>query len=73
MSDIHDLHPPKTCAGKASFEKEGAANESDRTAILKAKLQSLLSEHRDLDDVISQVTGASASTSCGCNALRSAN
>ena len=62
MSDIHDLHPPKKHAQeKSPSKKKGAANESDRTAVLKAKLQSLLSEHRDLDDVIAQVTGASAS------------
>ena len=62
MSDIHDLHPQKSDT-KASppSKKRGAANESDRTAVLKAKLQALLSEHRDLDDVIAQLTGASAS------------
>ena len=62
MSDIHDLHPQKPDAQeKSPSKKRGAANESDRTDILKAKLQTLLSEHRDLDDVISQLTGASAS------------
>ena len=61
MSDIHDLHPQKPDAQEKSPSKEGAANESDRTDILKAKLQALLSEHRDLDDVIAQLTGASAS------------
>ena len=43
------------------LKRRGVANESDRTAVLKAKLQALLSEHRDLDDVIAQLTGASAS------------
>ena len=62
MSDIHDLHPQKPDAQeKSSLRKRGAANESDRTAVLKAKLQALLSEHRDLDDVIAQLSGASAS------------
>ena len=62
MSDIHDLHPQKQDAQeKSSLRKRGAANESDRTAVLKAKLQALLSEHRDLDDVIAQLSGASAS------------
>ena len=62
MSDIHDLHPQKPNAQeKPPSKKRGALNESDRTAVLKAKLQALLSEHRDLDDVIAQLTGASAS------------
>ena len=62
MSDIHDLHPQKPDAqGKSPSEKRRASNESDRTAVLKAKLQALLSEHRDLDHVITQLTGASAS------------
>ena len=62
MSDIHDLHPQKPDAKeKPPSKKRGPANESDRTDILKAKLQALLSEHRDLDDVIAQLTGASAS------------
>ena len=62
MSDIHDLHPQKPDAQeKSPSKKKGAANESDRTDILKAKLESLLSEHRDLDDVIAQLTVASAS------------
>ena len=62
MSDIHDLHPQKPDAQKTTpSKKRGAANESDRTDILKAKLQSLLSEHRDLDGVIAQMTGASVS------------
>ena len=62
MSDIHDLHPQKSDAReKSSSKKRGADNQSDRTDVLKAKLQSLLSEHRDLDDVIAQLTGASAS------------
>ena len=58
MSDIHDLHPQKPDAQETgSLRKRGAANESDRTAVLKAKLQALLSEHRDLDDVIAQLSG----------------
>ena len=62
MSDIHDLHPQKPDAQEKSPSKKGvAANESDRSGVLKAKLQALLSEHRDLDDVIAQLTGASAS------------
>ena len=62
MSDIHDLHPQTPNAQeKSPSKKRGAANERDRTAVLKAKLQALLSEHRDLDDVIAQLTGASAS------------
>ena len=62
MSDIHDLHPQKPDAQeKSPSKKKGAANESDRADILKAKLQALLSEHRDLDDVIAQLTGASPS------------
>ena len=62
MSDIHDLHPQKKDAQeKCPSKKSGAANESDKTDILKAKLQVLLSEHRDLDDVIAQLSGASAS------------
>ena len=62
MSDIHDLHPQKLDAQeKFSSKKSRPLNESDRTAVLKAKLQALLSEHRDLDDVIAQLTGASAS------------
>ena len=61
MSDIHDLHPQKPDAqGKPTSKKRGVANESDRTDVLKAKLQALLSEHRDLDDVIAQLTGTSA-------------
>ena len=62
MSDIRDLHPQKPDAQEMSPSKKGgAANESDRSGVLKAKLQALLSEHRDLDDVIGQLTGASAS------------
>ena len=62
MSDIHDLHPQRPDAQeKSPLRKSGASNESDRTAVLKAKLQALLSEHRDLDDVIVQLSGASAS------------
>ena len=38
MSDIHDLHPQKPDAQKTTpSKKRGAANESDRTDILKAK------------------------------------
>ena len=62
MSDIHDLHPQKPFAkGMLPSKKSGAANEGDTTAALKAKLQELLSEHRDLDDVIARLTGTSAS------------
>ena len=62
MSDIHDLHPQKPAAKeKSPSKKRDAANESDRTDILKAKLQALLSEHRDLDDVIARLTGSSIS------------
>ena len=62
MSDIHDLHPQKPNAQeKASSKKGGTANESDRTHICLLYIQALLSEHRDLDDVIAQLTGASAS------------
>ena len=62
MSDIHDFHPQNTNAQEKSLSKKrGAANISDKTDVLKAKLQELLSEHRDLDDVIAQLTGASAS------------
>ena len=62
MSDIHDLHPQKPDAQEKSPSKKGGeANESDGSTVLKAKLQALLSEHRDLDDVIAQLTGASAS------------
>ena len=62
MSDIHDFHPQSPDAQEQSpSKKRGAVNESDGTAVLKAKLQALLSEHRDLDDVIAQLTGASAS------------
>tara|TARA_Y100000022_G_C13030887_1_gene275489 strand:+ start:203 stop:487 length:285 start_codon:yes stop_codon:yes gene_type:complete len=62
MSDIHDLHPQKPNAKELSpLRKRGPANEGDRTAVLKAKLQALLSEHRDLDDVIARLTGSSIS------------
>ena len=62
MSDIHDLHPQKLDAQESALPNEmGAANEGDRTAVLKAKLQALLSEHRDLDDVIARLTETSVS------------
>ena len=62
MSDIHDLHPQKSDAQENPLPNEmGAANEGDRTAVLKAKLQALLSEHRDLDDVIARLTDTSVS------------
>ena len=62
MSDIHDLHPQKPDAqGKSLLKKKGAANELDKTDILKAKLKALLTEHRDLDDVIAQLSGGSSS------------
>ena len=53
MSDIHDLHPhPPDAQEKQPPKKGGVANEVDRAAVLTAKIQALLSEHRDLDDVI---------------------
>lgn len=57
MSDIHDLHPPKNDK-KASKrpKKDVPANEDSSAEVLKAKLQNLLSEHRDLDDVIARLT-----------------
>ena len=57
MSDIHDLHTSKTekQAGK-SPKKDVPANEDSSAEVLKAKLQNLLSEHRDLDDVIARLT-----------------
>ena len=57
MSDIHDLHPSKTekQAGKGP-KKDVPANEDSSAEVLKAKLQNLLSEHRDLDDVIARLT-----------------
>tara|TARA_B100000900_G_C20108919_1_gene525071 strand:+ start:107 stop:391 length:285 start_codon:yes stop_codon:yes gene_type:complete len=62
MSDIRDLHPQKPDAQENPLPNEmGAANEGDRTAVLKAKLQALLSEHRDLDDVIARLTDTSVS------------
>lgn len=62
MSDIHDLNPhiPDVKA-KQSSNKSGAANEGSPTAVLKAKLQAHLSEHRDLDDVIARLTETSVS------------
>ena len=60
MSDIHDLHPQKPHAQKKPLpKKRNAANEGDRTEGLKAELQALLSEHRDLDDVIGRLTETS--------------
>ena len=62
MSDIHDLHPQKPDAqGKSLLKKKGTANELDKTDVLKAKLKALLTEHRDLDDVIAQLSGGSSS------------
>ena len=62
MSDIHDFNPQKPDAKKKPPSKKSVAtNESDRVVVLKTKLQALLSEHRDLDDVIARLTGASAS------------
>ena len=57
MSDIHDLHPLTTDkqAGK-NPKKDLPANEDSSAEALKAKLQNLLSEHRDLDDVIARLT-----------------
>ena len=57
MSDIHDLHPSKD--KKQSDErpkKDSPANEDSSAEVLKARLQNLLSEHRDLDDVIARLT-----------------
>ena len=57
MSDIHDLHPPKN--GKKVSKRptrDVPANEDSSAEVLKAKLQDLLSEHRDLDDVITRLT-----------------
>ena len=62
MSDIHDLHPHIPDAQvKQSPNKSGAANEGNSTAVLNAKLQAHLSEHRDLDDVIARLTETSVS------------
>ena len=62
MSDVHDLHPQKPYAQENPLQNEmWAANEGDRTAVLKAKLQALLSEHRDLDDVIARLTDTNVS------------
>ena len=57
MSDIHDLHPPKNDQqASKSPKKDVPANEDSSVEVLKAKLQNLLSEHRDLDDVIARLT-----------------
>jgi len=57
MSDIHDLHPPKhDKQAKESPKKDVPANEDSSAEALKSKLQNLLSEHRDLDDVIARLT-----------------
>ena len=57
MSDIHDLHPPKHDEQVRKSTKKGLpANEDSSAEVLKAKLQNLLSEHRDLDDVIARLT-----------------
>ena len=57
MSDIHDLHPPKNDEqGSKRPKKDVPANEDSSAEVLKAKLQNLLSEHRDLDDVIARLT-----------------
>ena len=57
MSDIHDLHPPKNDQKTSkSPKKDRPANEDSSAEVLKAKLQNLLSEHRDLDDVIARLT-----------------
>ena len=57
MSDIHDLHPSKTeKQAVKSPKKDVTANEDSSAEFLKAKLQNLLSEHRDLDDVITRLT-----------------
>ena len=57
MSDIHDLHPPKNDKQTSKRPKKDVpANEDSSAEVLKAKLQNLLSEHRDLDDVIARLT-----------------
>ena len=57
MSDIHDLHPSKPKQpGDKRPEEETPANEDSSAEVLKARLQNLLSEHRDLDDVIARLT-----------------
>ena len=57
MSDIHDLHPPKNDKqARKRPKKDVPANEDSSAEVLKAKLQNLLSEHRDLDDVIARLT-----------------
>ena len=57
MSDIHDFHPPKNDKeGSKRPKKDVPANEDSSAEVLKAKLQNLLSEHRDLDDVIARLT-----------------
>ena len=57
MSDIHGLHPSKNDKQAGNTPKKGApANEDSSVEVLKAKLQNLLSEHRDLDDVIARLT-----------------
>ena len=57
MSDIHDLHPPKNDKQvNTTQKKDKPANEDSSAEVLKAKLQNLLSEHRDLDDVIARLT-----------------
>ena len=59
MSDIHDLHPPKSDTQVSKRPKKDVpANEDSSAKALKAKLQNLLSEHRDLDDVIARLTEA---------------
>ena len=57
MSDIHDLHPSKTKQPGDKRPEDGRpANEDSSAEVLKARLQNLLSEHRDLDDVIARLT-----------------
>ena len=57
MSDIHDLHPSADKQqGDERPKKETPANQDNSAEILKAKLEILLSEHRDLDDVIARLT-----------------
>ena len=57
MSDIHDLHPSKDKKqGDERPKKDSPANEDSSAEVLTARLRNLLSEHRDLDDVIARLT-----------------
>ena len=57
MSGIHDLYPSKNDSqANKRPKKDMHANEDSSAEVLKAKLRNLLSEHRDLDDVIARLT-----------------